>query len=109
MTTNCNQILLYKTSKDEFIIFSPPRRPFTLRYQNFLFVYCFSCNNFGHKAIDCRGYTRSDHLRNRNIGIYNTTSSDDYVSNKTKSYYGFVDGNNNSFAPLLDYNTKCSK
>jgi hypothetical protein len=45
------------------------RRPFSPRYQSFFRGYYFSCNNFGHKAIDCRAYTRNTQERNR--GIYN--------------------------------------
>jgi hypothetical protein len=29
------------------------RRTFTPTHQIFFFGYCFTCNNFGHKAIDC--------------------------------------------------------
>jgi hypothetical protein len=71
-------------------------------------VYFFSCNNFGHKALDCRAYARSDHVRDRNGGSYKT-SKNDYVRNKTITSCGFVDRNYNSFAPLLDYNIKCYK
>ena len=28
------------------------------RYQNFFSSLCYACNNYGHKAIDCRTYTR---------------------------------------------------
>jgi hypothetical protein len=94
--------------KNEFRRVVPPRRPFTTRYQNLFLGYCFSCNNFGHKEIDCRAYTRSDHVRNINRGPYKT-SKDDYVSNKTISSHGFANINYNSFAPLLDYDIECYK
>jgi hypothetical protein len=98
----------HKNNKNESRRVVPPRRPFTNRYQNLFLGYCFSCNNFGHKAIDCRAYTRSDHVRNRNRGPYKT-SKDDYVSNKTRSSHGFANINYNSFSPLLDYNIECYK
>jgi hypothetical protein len=84
------------------------RRPFTTRYQNIFLGYCFSCNSFGHKALDCRAYERSSHMRDRNRGSYKT-SKNDYVSNETRSSHGFVDKNYNSFASLLDYNIECYK
>ena len=37
---------------------APSRRPPMSRYQNFFYVLCYACNNYGHKAIDCRTYTR---------------------------------------------------
>jgi hypothetical protein len=46
----------------------------------------------------------------REINIYSyRTKNNDYVRNKTKSFHGFVDRNNNSFSSLLDYNTKSYK
>jgi hypothetical protein len=98
----------HKNNKNEFRRVVPPRRPFTNRYQNLFLGYCFSCNNFGHKEIDCRAYARSDHVRDRNRGSYKT-SKDDYVSNKTRSSHGFANKNYNSFSPLLDYNIECYK
>jgi hypothetical protein len=98
----------HKNNKNEFRIVVPSRRPFTTQYQNLLLGYYFSCNKFGHKALDCRDYARSDHVRDRNRGSYNT-SENDYVINKTKISHGFVDRNYNSFSPLLDYNTEFYK
>jgi hypothetical protein len=63
-----------------------------LRYQNSFLGYCFSCNHFGHKEIDCRAYARNNHVWNKNI-----------------STYGFSNRNYNSFAPLFDYNVVCYK
>ena len=37
---------------------APSRRPPIPRYQNFLSGLCYACNNYGHKAIDCRTYAR---------------------------------------------------
>jgi hypothetical protein len=56
----------HKNKNNEFRRVIPPRRPFTNRYQNLFIGYYFFCNNFGHKAIDCGAYTRSDHVRNIN-------------------------------------------
>jgi len=42
-------------------------------------------------------------MRDINTGSYKTTKND-YVSKKPRSSHGFVDGNYNSFAPLIDYN-----
>ena len=61
-----------------------PRRSFTPRHQKVLFGYCFSCNNFSNKAIDCREYARSDHVRNESRGSYKI-SKDDNVKNSSRS------------------------
>lgn len=37
---------------------TPSRRPAISRYQSFFSSLCYACNNYGHKAIDCRTYTR---------------------------------------------------
>jgi hypothetical protein len=44
-------------------------RPFAPKYQSLFPSYCFSCNNFGHKAIECISYAINTPIRNR--GIYN--------------------------------------
>ena len=98
----------HNNNKNEFKRVVPRRRTFKNRYQNIFLGYCFSCNNFGHKAIDWRAYTRSDHVRDRNMGSYKT-SKDDYVRNKTRISHGFANKNYNSFAPLLDYNIEIYK
>ena len=33
-----------------------PRRPMTSRYQQIFLGHCYSCNNFGHKALNCGAY-----------------------------------------------------
>jgi hypothetical protein len=45
-----------KTQEEDhdFITTTPTRRPPTPMYQNIFRVLCYSCNNFGHKAINCR-------------------------------------------------------
>lgn len=37
---------------------APSRRPPISRYQNVFSGLCYACNNYGHKAIDCRTYAR---------------------------------------------------
>jgi hypothetical protein len=105
MKGNDDQHKSDSSHKNEVRRVVPPRRPFTTRYQNLFLGYCFSCNNFVHITIDCRDYTRSDHVRNINRGPYKT-SKHDYVRNKTISYHGFANKKYNSFSPLLDYDTK---
>lgn len=77
---------------------TPPRRPFTTRFQILFIVYSFSCNIFGHKAINCRAYAKSDHVRRRDRG--------DYVSEVKSSHEN--DRNYNPFTPLL-YNIEYYK
>jgi len=55
----------HKKSKKGFRKTIPLRMPFLYRYQIFFHLYLFSCNNFGHKEIDCRGYVRHDYMRNK--------------------------------------------
>jgi len=93
---------------NEFKRLVPPRRPFTNWYQNLFLGYCFSCNNFGHKEIDCKSYARNDHVRDINRSSYKIVKGD-YVSNKTRNSHEFVERNYNSFSPLLDYNVECYK
>ena len=42
--------------KDEYIDVAPSRRSSTPRYLSIFLGNCFSCNNFGHKAKDCKAY-----------------------------------------------------
>ena len=35
---------------------TPSRRPPMPRYQSIFLGLCYACNNYGHKAIDCRAY-----------------------------------------------------
>ena len=43
---------------DEFRRSFTPKWPCLTWHQNSFFGYCFSCNHFGHKAIDCRTYEK---------------------------------------------------
>ena len=44
------------THNDEFRRSALVRRSPIPRYRNFFFGLCYSCNNYGHKAIYCRAY-----------------------------------------------------
>ena len=68
-----------------------PRRLMTSRYQQIFFGHCYSCNNFGHKALNCRACEKfRDYKKNAS-------------SNKPKVR------NHNSFAPLHIYGIECYK
>ena len=49
---------------------TPQRRSFTSRYQSFFYGYCFTCNNFGHKVVDCRVYGRNAQTRDVYVDPY---------------------------------------
>ena len=50
-----NQQLTDRPQEEEGFIRAPPfRRSSTPRYQTIFFGLCYSCNNFGHKAVNCR-------------------------------------------------------
>jgi hypothetical protein len=98
---------LLKKDKYEFRSVASSRRPFTTRYQNLFLGYCFSCNNFGHKAIDCKAYGRNDCMRNRSR-MFHKNYKDYHMNRKTRGFHGFVDRNYNPFSPL-HYNIECYK
>jgi hypothetical protein len=61
----------------------------------YLFIgYCYSCNNFGHKAIHCKAY-----------GQYNNRNVQRYKNNR----YNTEKRNYNSFTPLQNFNIECKK
>jgi hypothetical protein len=74
------------------------RSPLTPRYQNFFLGHCYTCKNFGHKAINCRINERNKYTRNMN-GVNRR-----YGNNR-----GFVNRSYNSFYPLMDKNIVCYK
>jgi hypothetical protein len=74
------------------------RRSLTPRYQNFFLGHCYTCKNFGHKAINCRINERNKYTRNMN-GVNRR-----YGNNR-----GFVNISYNSFYPLMDKNIVCYK
>jgi hypothetical protein len=57
-------------------------------------VYCYSCNNFVHKAIHCKAY-----------GQYNNINVQRYKNNR----YNTKKRNYNSFSPLQNFNIECQK
>ena len=63
----------------------------TSRYQQTFFGRCYSCNNFGHKALNCKAYGK--------LCGYNKKAS----SNKPKLR------NHKSFTPLQKYDKECYK
>jgi hypothetical protein len=46
-------------------------RSFSPRYQSLFYGYCFTCNKFGHKVVDCRAYGRKGQERNVYVDPYN--------------------------------------
>jgi hypothetical protein len=74
------------------------RRSLTPRYQNFFLGHCYTCKNFGHKAINCRINERNKYARNMN-GVNRR-----YGNNR-----GFFNRSYNSFYPLMDKNIVCYK
>jgi hypothetical protein len=42
------------------------RRSFTPRYPNFFLGHCYTCENFGHKEINCRINERNNYAKNMN-------------------------------------------
>jgi hypothetical protein len=57
--------------------------------------YCFSCSNFGHKAINCRSY------RKKNLKVKNYILKDKQAANRVKRR------NYNSFEPLQEGDLQC--
>jgi hypothetical protein len=77
---------------------TPQRRSLTPRYQHFFLGHCYTCGNFGHKAINCRINERNNYAS---------------YMNGEKSRYGNirrpVNINYNPFDPLMDENIVCYK
>jgi hypothetical protein len=74
------------------------RSPLTPRYQNFFLGHCYTCKNFGHKAINCRINERNKYARNMNG-----------VNRRYGNNCRFVNRSYNSFYPLMDKNIVCYK
>jgi hypothetical protein len=72
---------------------TPPKR-----YQHLFLGYCFSCNNFGHKALHCRAYGQYNH---KNVQRYGYKNNKNNNNQENKNY--------NSFSPLQNYNVECHK
>jgi hypothetical protein len=55
-----NQQQIDRSQEEEGFIRAPPfRRSSTPRYQTMFFGLCYACNNFGHKAVNCRGNNKN--------------------------------------------------
>jgi hypothetical protein len=56
-----NQQPIDRPQEEEGFIRAPPfRRSSTPRYQTIFFGLCYACNNFGHKAVNCRANNRNN-------------------------------------------------
>jgi hypothetical protein len=77
---------------------TPQRRSLTLRYQNFLLGHCYTCGNFGHKAINCTINER------HNYASYMNGENGIYVN-----VHRPINKNYNSFDPLMYQNIVCYK
>ena len=50
-----------RPQEEEGFTRAPPfRRSSTPRYQTIFFGLCYACNNFGHKAVNCRANNRNN-------------------------------------------------
>ena len=67
-----------------------PKKVYQNRYPYIFLGYCFSCSNFGHKAVSCRAY-ESKRLRGKN---YNFKNNQTISQVKSRNY--------NSFTPLQE-------
>jgi hypothetical protein len=50
-----------------------PRRSLPTRYENIFLGHCYTCKNFGHKAIHCKINARNNYMRNINDYGYQGT------------------------------------
>jgi hypothetical protein len=57
------------TPQRKFIRETPSRLTQKKRYENIFYGHCFSCNEYRHKALDCKHYARKDVGRFHNILI----------------------------------------
>jgi hypothetical protein len=56
-----NQQQIDRPQEEEGFIRAPPFiRSSTTRYQIIFFVLCYACNNFGHKAVNCRANNKNN-------------------------------------------------
>jgi hypothetical protein len=77
---------------------TPQRRSLTPRYQNFFLGHCYTCGNFGHKAINCRINERNNYAS--------------YMNGENSRYENVrrpFNINYNRFDPLMDQNIVCYK
>jgi len=77
---------------------TPQRRSLTPRYQNFFLGNCYTCENFGHKAINCRINERNNYAS--------------YINGENGRYRNVCRHVNiiySPFEPLMDQNIVCYK
>lgn len=79
-----------------FTKFNPFNMQYLSKYQNFFYGHCYSCNNFGHKAVDCQAYARINYGRPEIL----RTPMNSYLRNKSKGKYENGISRGSSFAPL---------
>ena len=97
-----------------------PRRPMTSRYQQIFLGHCYSCNNFGHKALDCKAYekvndyqknfrkTKSSHQNSthiKNLRRYENENSH-YKKKYQKEFFGYCHCFHKFGHKAADYRTK---
>jgi hypothetical protein len=97
-TDSNQQISALSPKINEYRRNTTPRRTPPKRYQQLFLGYCFSCHNFGHKALDCKAYRKNYHKSVQGYGHKNNKSS---RNQRSRNY--------NSFSPLQDYNIECYK
>jgi hypothetical protein len=88
----------YRRIDREPIWTTPQRRSITPRYQNFFLGHCYTCGNFGHKAINCRINERNNYAS--------------YMNGENSRYENVrrpFNINYNLFDPLMDQNIVCYK
>jgi hypothetical protein len=87
--TQNQQPTMERTQEEDYRTDAPFKRPPTLRHQTIFLGLCYSCNNFWHKAINCRAYAK-------NIGNYEGYSKNNYLRKPHEAY----NKNYNSFGSL---------
>jgi hypothetical protein len=85
------------SKENEYIRNTTTRRTPPKRYQYLFLGYCFSCNNFGHKALHCRAYGKYNHKNVQRYGYKNKNNN----NQENKKY--------NSLSPLKNQNVECHK
>jgi hypothetical protein len=87
--TRNKQPTMERTQEEYYKRVSPPRISPTHKYQTIFLGLCYFCNNFGHKAINCRAYAKN----RSNYGGY---SRNNYLKKPHEAY----NRNYNNFGSL---------
>jgi hypothetical protein len=74
-----------RNKKENYKRTTPFRR--SLRYQTIFLGLCYSCNNFGHKAINCKAYAKNRDNYEGHSRINHLRKSHD-VFNKNYNSFG---------------------